>query len=206
MPIRLLLSQGKYTGRAEGMWIQFLVMFLTPFYWFTTFFFRWVRLTTIGDFFTDWFRSKFLGAFYAVFIILISIMGGGVGYLVAAKTIMAMTLKPIEACTLEERTSIEQFHEFQELKSKYNEGLAPPMELETGPKGETYPMFYAYCPALDQFVFSWLNKSIYPDDYLTANLNYLKENARLARNNRRKGGGGGWIGTKLFFYLNPVPA
>lgn len=61
-------------------------------------------------------------------------------------------------------------------------GLASPMGLETGPQGETYPMFYTYCPALDQFVFSRLNKSIYPDDYLTANLNYLKENARLARN------------------------
>jgi len=30
--------------------------------------------------------------------------------------------------------------------------LAYPMALETGPKGEVYPMFYTYCPALDQFV------------------------------------------------------
>ena len=32
--------------------------------------------------------------------------------------------------------------------------LAYPMGLETGPKGEVYPMFYTYCPALDQFVYS----------------------------------------------------
>ena len=60
-------------------------------------------------------------------------------------------------------------------------GLAFPMGLETGPKGEVYPMFYTYCPALDQFVSSTLNKGLYPSYYLSANLAYLKENAALAR-------------------------
>ncbi len=59
-------------------------------------------------------------------------------------------------------------------------GLAYPMSLETGPEGETYPMFYTYCPALDQFVSSRLNEGLYPKYYLSANLHYLKENARLA--------------------------
>jgi hypothetical protein len=60
-------------------------------------------------------------------------------------------------------------------------GLASPMGLETGPKGEVYPMFYTYCPALDQFVSSSLNKGLYPFYYLSANLAYLKANAALAR-------------------------
>lgn len=60
-------------------------------------------------------------------------------------------------------------------------GLAFPMGLETGPKGEVYPMFYTYCPALDQFVYSALNKGIYPFYYLSANLASLKKNAALAR-------------------------
>ncbi|MGE5362349.1 MAG: hypothetical protein ACM3NQ_25315, partial [Bacteroidales bacterium] len=60
-------------------------------------------------------------------------------------------------------------------------GLAFPMGLESGPKGEVYPMFYTYCPALDQFVSSRLNKGLYPFYYLSANLAYLKENAALAR-------------------------
>lgn len=59
-------------------------------------------------------------------------------------------------------------------------GLAFPMGLETGPKGETYPMFYTYCPALDQFVYSKINKGLYPKTYLSANLEYLKRNARRA--------------------------
>jgi hypothetical protein len=60
-------------------------------------------------------------------------------------------------------------------------GLASPMGLETGPRGEAYPMFYTYCPALDQFVSSRLNHGLYPDYYLSANLAALKRNAELAR-------------------------
>jgi hypothetical protein len=60
-------------------------------------------------------------------------------------------------------------------------GLAYPMGLETGPKGEVYPMFYTYCPALDQFVDSSLNRGLYPPYYLSANLAFLKRNAALAR-------------------------
>ncbi|MFC2084720.1 hypothetical protein ACFLS9_06660 [Bacteroidota bacterium] len=59
-------------------------------------------------------------------------------------------------------------------------GLGYPMGLETGPKSETYPMFYTYCPALDQFVSSSLNQDLYPEEYLQTNLKYLKENAELA--------------------------
>ena len=57
-------------------------------------------------------------------------------------------------------------------------GLAFPKALETGPEGEAYPMFYTYCPALDQFVSSRLNQGLYPQDYLAAILAYLKDNAR----------------------------
>jgi len=57
-------------------------------------------------------------------------------------------------------------------------GLAAPRGLETGPHGEIYPMFYTYCPALDQFTSSRLNAGLYPDEWLAANLDRLKENAR----------------------------
>jgi hypothetical protein len=60
-------------------------------------------------------------------------------------------------------------------------GLAFPQGLEDGPPGEAYPMFYTYCPALDQFVSSALNAGLYPTDYLSANLENLKHNAELAR-------------------------
>jgi hypothetical protein len=58
--------------------------------------------------------------------------------------------------------------------------LAFPFPYETGVKGEFYPDFYTYCPALDQFVSSQLNQGIYPQEYLRANIERLKENTRLA--------------------------
>ena len=76
------------------MWIQYLVLFLTPFYWFTVGFFRRVRLVTVGDFFTERFKSRFLGAAFAVFTLFMAFLGNGVGYMVAAKTMMALTPKP----------------------------------------------------------------------------------------------------------------
>jgi len=58
-------------------------------------------------------------------------------------------------------------------------GLSTPMGIETGPPGEAYPMFYTYCPALDQFVESDLGAGLYPSEYLAANLAFLKRNAEL---------------------------
>ena len=88
------VSREIYRQGIGGMWIQFLVLFLTPFYWFTTYFFRRVRLTTIGDFFTERFDSRMLGGSYAIFILLVSILGGGVGFMVAGRTFMALTPAP----------------------------------------------------------------------------------------------------------------
>ena len=55
------VSREIYRQGIGGMWIQYLVLFLTPFYWFTVFLFRRVRLTTLGDYFTERFRSRPLG-------------------------------------------------------------------------------------------------------------------------------------------------
>ena len=136
------VSREIYRQGIGGMWIQYLVLFLTPFYWFTTLFFRRVRLTTIGDYFTERFDSKFLGGSFAVFTLLMAFIGGGVGYMVAAKTMMALTPKTLEQCTVEERVSIEEFKEYQTLKSELKLGLSPEQEAryqvlnEKNKKGE----------------------------------------------------------------------
>jgi SSS family solute:Na+ symporter len=74
-----------YRQGIGGMWIQYLVLFLTPFYWFTTAFYRRVRQVTLGDFYTERFQSRFLGAAFAVFTLVMSILGGGVGFMVARR-------------------------------------------------------------------------------------------------------------------------
>ncbi len=123
------VSREVYRQGIGGMWIQFVVLFLTPFYWFTTLLFRRVRLTTIGDFFRERFNSQFLAASYAVFILLLSVLGGGIGYMVAAKTMMAMTPKPIELLSPREQASVAQFRELKQLKADLQNGLTPAKQL-----------------------------------------------------------------------------
>lgn len=163
------VSREIYRQGIGGMWIQYLVLFLTPFYWFSTFFFRRVRLTTIGDYFTERFKSKPLGGSYAVFILLLSILGGGVGYMVAAKTMMAMTPKPVDKLSVEERLSIEQFHEYQQLRNKVEQGLSPEEKIryellnEKNKHGElksfvsyTDPLFFYFIYAIIVSIYTML--------------------------------------------------
>jgi SSS family solute:Na+ symporter len=112
----IIVSREVYRQGIGGMWIQYLVLFLTPFYWFTTAFFRRVRLVTIGDFFTERFKSRFLGAAFAVFTLFMAFLGNGVGYMVAAKTMMALTPKPAAKYTVEERRSVDLFNEYRALQ------------------------------------------------------------------------------------------
>ena len=124
------VSREVYRQGIGGMWIQSLVLFLTPFYWFTVLLFRRVRLTTIGDYFTERFQSPFLGAAYAVFTLVLSaLIGGGIGMLIAGKTMVAMTPKAIEQCTPAERASILEYREFQQLESQHATGLAQDQQV-----------------------------------------------------------------------------
>ncbi len=123
------VSREVYRQGIGGMWIQSLVLFLTPFYWFSTMFFRRVRLTTIGDFYAERFASPFLAAAYAVFTLALSaFIGGGIGMLVAGKTMVAMTPKAIEECTPVERASIVEFQEYSGLEELRPKGFTPAQE------------------------------------------------------------------------------
>ena len=119
------VSREIYRQGIGGMWIQYLVLFITPFYWFQTLLFRRVRLTTIGDFFTERFQSPFLGGAFAVFILFVSIIGGGAGFMVAGKTFMAVTPKAEVEWTADERGRVLAFREFRDLSDRLGSGLAP---------------------------------------------------------------------------------
>jgi len=163
------VSREIYRTGIGGMWIQYLVLFLTPFYWFSVFFFRRIRLTTIGDFFTERFNSKSLGASYAIFILLMSILGGGIGYMIAAKTMMAMTPKSPEQLSHEERLSVEQFREYQAFRTRLDEGLSQQEQIrydelnEKNKRGElnsfishTNPIFFYFIYAVIVGIYTML--------------------------------------------------
>ncbi|MGD8868337.1 MAG: hypothetical protein PVI01_11920, partial [Gemmatimonadales bacterium] len=117
------VSREIYRQGLGGMWIQFLVLFLTPFYWFTTSLFRRARLVTIGDMLEERFDSRFLGGAFAAFTLVMCLIGGGAAYMVAGKTMMALTPKAESAYTAEEATSVAQFREYRDLQARLAEGL-----------------------------------------------------------------------------------
>jgi len=111
------VTRETYRQGIGGMWIQFLVLFVTPFYWFSTLLFRRARVTTLGDYFHERFRSPFLGGCYAFFTLLIAFAACGVGYMVAAKTMMALTPKTYEQMSTEEQASVDAYADYQRLAS-----------------------------------------------------------------------------------------
>ena len=112
-----------YRQGLGGMWIQFLVLFLTPFYWFTTALFRRSRLVTTGDLLEERFNSRFLGAAFAAFTLVMVWLGGGAAYMVAGKTMMALTPKAETEYTVEEAASVAQFRELRDLQTRMADGL-----------------------------------------------------------------------------------
>ncbi|MFC1575986.1 sodium:solute symporter, partial [Gemmatimonadota bacterium] len=119
------VSREIYRQGLGGMWIQYLVLFLTPFYWFTTALFRRARLITTGDLLDERFDSKFLGAAFAAFTLVMVWLGGGAAYMVAGKTMMALTPKAASEYTVEEAAAVTQFREYRELQGRLEEGLEP---------------------------------------------------------------------------------
>jgi SSS family solute:Na+ symporter len=117
------VSREIYRQGLGGMWIQFLVLFLTPFYWFTAAWFRRSRLITTGDLLDERFDSKFLGGAFAAFTLVMALIGGGASYMVAGKTMMALTPKAESAYTADEAAAVAGFREYRELQSRTAEGL-----------------------------------------------------------------------------------
>ncbi|MBN1939611.1 MAG: sodium:solute symporter family protein [Candidatus Aminicenantes bacterium] len=154
------VSREIYRQGIGGMWIQYLVLFLTPFYWFTTAFMRRSRVTTLGDFYTERFRSPFLGGAFAVFTLVMAFIGGGVSYMVAGKMVQALTPKDAAVLTAAEREEVAQFAEYQALKKEVDAGLAPDREAryqelnDRAKKGELRAFISYTDPLIVYFIFA----------------------------------------------------
>lgn len=107
-----------YRQGAGGAWLALITLFLTPYYWFTTVWFRRVRLTTMADLFQDRFGRRFLATLYAVTTILMAIVAIASGNVVALKTLQPLMVKDAAIYTVEEQQRVAYYHEFAELRSQ----------------------------------------------------------------------------------------
>jgi solute:Na+ symporter, SSS family len=123
-----------YRQGLQGVWFQNLVLFITPFYWFTSVLQRRARYIGPGDIYEHRFESKFLGGLFAVYLLLAAIYGSSIGYLITGKTMQAVMLKPASAYTMQERQSVASFNEMRMMEtaqqqSKLADSLKPRLQL-----------------------------------------------------------------------------
>ncbi len=119
-----------YNQGVGGVWLVFQTLFMTPYYWFMTAWFRRTRLTTVADIFPDRFGGKFLAVLYAVLAIFVNVVSIGGGYLVTYKVLEIFIVKPESAYTLAEKGMITEFREFSVLNERYSEGRLADSERE----------------------------------------------------------------------------
>ncbi|HEY3875647.1 MAG TPA: sodium:solute symporter family protein [Candidatus Kapabacteria bacterium] len=114
-----------YRQGLQGVWFQNLVLFLTPFYWFTSVLQRRARYLAPGDIYEHRFESKFLSGLFAVYLLLAAIYGSSIGYLITGKTMQAVMLKPAAEYTIAEKASVAQFQEMRALDDEVSHGTLP---------------------------------------------------------------------------------
>jgi SSS family solute:Na+ symporter len=111
-------SSSVYRQGAGGAWLALITLFLTPYYWFTTVWFRRVRLTTMADLFEDRFGKRFLATLYAVTTIMMAIVSIAGGNVVALKTLQPLMVKEAAIYSPAEKQMVADYHEFTELRKE----------------------------------------------------------------------------------------
>jgi SSS family solute:Na+ symporter len=106
-----------YRQGLSGVWFQNLVLFITPFYWFSSVLQRRARYVAPGDIYEHRFQSKFLSGLFAVYLLLSAIYGSSLGYLITGKTMQAVLVKPETEYTVAEKQSVSMFHEMKILEA-----------------------------------------------------------------------------------------
>src|ERR1051325_2424164 len=150
------VSREIYRQGLSGVWFQNLVLFITPFYWFSAVLQRRARYVGPGDIYEHRFESKFLSGLFAVYLLLAAIYGSSIGYLITGKTMQAVMLKPATEYTAQERVRVQQFQYMHQLEQREKSGTLPDSlktqltQLEAkAQKGE----ISATVPYLDLFTF-----------------------------------------------------
>jgi Na+/proline symporter len=127
-------SSSVYRQGAGGAWLALITLFLTPYYWFTSVWFRRVRLTTMADLFEDRFGKRFLATLYAVTTIMMAIVSIAGGNVVALKTLQPLMVKETAIYSVAEKQMVAEYYEFTELRK---ERVATPL---TGGRAERYDL------------------------------------------------------------------
>jgi len=125
-------SRETFRNGMSGIWALMLWLFITPFYWIIGPWYRRLRLVTLGDYFTERFQSKAMGAAYAIFSIFYFMYYSAIGLTAVGKTVEILTPRPESTYSAEEAQSVALYRRYAELERLYLAGkeLTPQEEKE----------------------------------------------------------------------------
>lgn len=115
-----------YRQGAAGLWIPFQPLFNTPFYWFSSIWWRRSRLITGSDQFVERFNSRRLAVAWAWWGVITVPLGVALGNIVSYKVAAAIFVKPESAYTAADRANIAEFKEYERLRAQFLAGRLPP--------------------------------------------------------------------------------
>ncbi len=118
----VVISSEVFRQGVGGLWIGFQTLFITPFYWFSSVWYRRVRLMTMADLFVDRFNSKSLATAYALFNMFLALFLLGMGNVVTYKVASAMIVKPEADYSEQERRTVENYREYRQLRQGADAG------------------------------------------------------------------------------------
>ncbi len=142
-----------------GVWLMLAPIFSGPYYWFIAGWFRRVRLITMAELFDERFKSKFLSVFYACVGIWLTIILAGMSYKITLRTFQAMTVKPVEKCTVAEKQKMDLYQEYNQLDKLYRakqlpaEQVARYKALDSMYKKEQISAYISYTPTSWFYIF-----------------------------------------------------
>src|SRR5688500_14941023 len=112
-----IVTSEVYRQGLQGVWLQNLVLFHTPFQWFIASLQRRARYLAAGDMYLHRFESRFLAALYAVVLIPIAIYANAFSFSLTGKTLQAMMIKPAAEHTASEKQIIARYDELKGLRT-----------------------------------------------------------------------------------------
>ena len=115
---------------AAGIWSALMMLFVTPAYWFTSVWYRRLRVLTMGDYFAERFNSKLMGGVYSVFGSISMTILLTAGYISITKTVMVMTPKDKADFTQEEKMEYQNATRLDELEALDFASLTPSEKQE----------------------------------------------------------------------------
>lgn len=145
-----------YQQGAPGSWLSFQTVFMNPYFWFMNVWFRRVRLTTVSDLFEDRYASRGLSLFYAIFQILVACVFLGFGNVTAYKIASSLVVKQEQHWTVQERASVEGYHQLKSLEKLAAAGTLPAesqTELATLRDRNARGELHSYITVLNDLVF-----------------------------------------------------